>query len=154
MQITQLSAVELGRKIKAGEISVVEATQAAIWEIEKKEKSLNCYVTIDKEGALAQAEKIQKGIDIGEIKSPLAGVPVAIKDNMCTKGMLTTCSSKILNNFVPTYTAEAVDRLQKAGAIILGKTNMDEFAMGSTTETSAYGEIGRASCRERVASPV
>ena len=78
-------------------------------------------------------------IDAGELTGPLAGVPVAIKDNMCTEGVLTTCSSKILGNFVPTFTAEAVKRLEEAGAVILGKTNMDEFAMGSTTETSYYG---------------
>ena len=78
-------------------------------------------------------------IDDGTLTGPLAGVPVAIKDNMCTKDLLTTCSSKILYNFKPTYTAEAVENLEKAGAVIIGKTNMDEFAMGSTTETSAYG---------------
>ena len=89
---------------------------------------------------MAQAEAVQKRIDAGELKGPLAGVPVAIKDNMCIEGMLTTCSSKILSNFKPTYTAEAVVQLQKAGAVIVGKTNMDEFAMGSTTETSYYGE--------------
>ena len=90
---------------------------------------------------MAQAENVQKQIEAGEYAdSPLAGVPVAIKDNMCIEGILTTCSSKILNNFYPTYTAEAVLNLQKAGTVIIGKTNMDEFAMGSTTETSAYGE--------------
>ena len=89
---------------------------------------------------MAQAEAVQKRIAAGELKGPLAGVPVAIKDNMCIEGMLTTCSSKILSNFKPTYTAEAVVQLQKAGAVIVGKTNMDEFAMGSTTETSYYGE--------------
>ena len=82
---------------------------------------------------------IQAKIDAGELDGPLAGVPVAVKDNMCTEGVLTTCSSKILSNFKPTYTAEAVKNLEKAGAVIIGKTNMDEFAMGSTTETSAYG---------------
>ncbi len=140
MGLMNLTAVELGKKIKAKEVTVKEAVEAAIAQIEKNEDTLNCYVTVDKEGALKKAEEIQKLIDDGTLTGPLAGVPVAIKDNMCTKDMLTTCSSKILSNFVPTYTAEAVVNLEKAGAVILGKTNMDEFAMGSTTETSAYGE--------------
>ncbi len=140
MNLTQLTAVELGKKIKTKEIGVVEATEAYISRIEKLDKDYNCFVTVDKEGALKQAEEVQKLIDAGKLTSPLAGVPVAIKDNMCIDGMLTTCSSKILNNFVPTYTATAVEKLQCAGAVIIGKTNMDEFAMGSTTETSYYGE--------------
>lgn len=139
MNILDYTAVELSAAIKKGEVTVVQATQAVLDQIEKTEADLNCYVTLDKEGALAQANDIQKKIDAGELAGPLAGVPVAIKDNMCTEGMLTTCSSKILGNFIPTYTAEAVINLQKAGAVILGKTNMDEFAMGSTTETSAFG---------------
>ena len=140
MSLMQLTAVELGKKIKAGEVSVVEATEAALAAIEAKEEKVNSFVTVDREGALKQAEEVQKKIDAGELTSLLAGVPVAIKDNMCTEGLLTTCSSKILGNFVPTFTSEAVLNLQKAGAVILGKTNMDEFAMGSTTETSAFGE--------------
>ena len=140
MSLLELTAVELGKKIKAKEVTVVEATKAALEQIEKMEKDINSYVTIDKEGALKRAEEVQKLIDDGTLTSPLAGVPVAIKDNMCTEGILTTCSSKILGNFKPVYTAEAVVNLEKAGAVILGKTNMDEFAMGSTTETSAYGE--------------
>ena len=140
MSLMQLTAVELGKKIKAGEVSVVEATEAALNAIEAKEDKVNSFVTVDREGALKQAKEVQKKIDAGELASPLAGVPVAIKDNMCTEGLLTTCSSKILGNFVPTFTSEAVLNLQKAGAVILGKTNMDEFAMGSTTETSAFGE--------------
>lgn len=134
-----LTAVELGKKIKAKEISVTEATQAYLDQIEKVENDVHSYVTIDKEGALKRAEEVQKMIDDGTLLSPLAGVPVAIKDNMCTKGTRTTCSSKILENFVPTFTSEAVLNLEKAGAVIIGKTNMDEFAMGSTTETSAFG---------------
>ncbi len=140
MSLMSLTAVELGKKIKAKEVTVKEAVQAAIAQIEASEDELNCYVTVDKEGALKRAEEVQKLIDDGTLTSPLAGVPVAIKDNMCTKDLLTTCSSKILGNFVPTYTAQAVINLEEAGAVILGKTNMDEFAMGSTTETSAYGE--------------
>ena len=139
MGLLDLTAVELGKKIKAGEVSVLEATKAALDQIKEKDDLYNCYVTVDEEGALKQAEEVQKKIDAGELTGPLAGVPVAIKDNMCTRGLLTTCSSKILGNFVPTYTAEAVLNLEKAGAVILGKTNMDEFAMGSTTETSYYG---------------
>ena len=139
MDIMSLTAVELGKKIKAKEISVTEATQAYLDQIEKVEADVHSYVTIDKEGALKRAEEVQKMIDDGTLLSPLAGVPVAIKDNMCTKGTRTTCSSKILENFVPTFTSEAVLNLEKAGAVIIGKTNMDEFAMGSTTETSYYG---------------
>ena len=139
MDIMSLTAVELGKKIKAKEISVTEAAQAYLDQIEKVENDVHSYVTIDKEGALKRAEEVQKMIDDGTLLSPLAGVPVAIKDNMCTKGTRTTCSSKILENFVPTFTSEAVLNLEKAGAVIIGKTNMDEFAMGSTTETSYYG---------------
>ena len=139
MDIMSLTAVELGKKIKAKEISVTEATQAYLDQIEKVEADVHSYVTIDKEGALKRAGEVQKLIDDGTLLGPLAGVPVAIKDNMCTKGMRTTCSSKILGNFVPTFTSEAVLNLEKAGAVIIGKTNMDEFAMGSTTETSYYG---------------
>ncbi len=139
MDLMSLTAVELGRKIKAKEVTVRKAVLAAYDKIDEKEAELNCYVTTTKEAALAKADEVQAKIDAGELTGPLAGVPVAIKDNMCTKGVLTTCSSRILENFVPTFTAEAVINLEKAGAVILGKTNMDEFAMGSTTETSHYG---------------
>lgn len=140
MSIMSLTAGELGKKIKSGEIGVAEAAKAALEETRKCEDQINSYVTVlDEETILARAEEVQKQIDSGELDSPLAGVPAAIKDNMCTKGILTTCSSKILENFVPSYSAEAVRNLEKAGAVIIGKTNMDEFAMGSTTETSAYG---------------
>ena len=139
MSLMSLTAVELGRKIKEKEVTVEEAVTAALDAIEKREEEVRSFVTVDREGALKRAKEVQAKIDAGELTGPLAGVPVAIKDNMCTKGLLTTCSSKILYNFVPTYTAEAVLNLEKAGAVILGKTNMDEFAMGSTTETSAYG---------------
>ena len=139
MSILDLTALELGKKIKAGEITSPQATEAVIKQIKAVEEQVHSYVTLDEEGAMKRAKEVQAQIEAGTLTGPLAGVPAAIKDNMCTKGMRTTCSSKILENFVPTYTAEAVLNLEKAGAVILGKTNMDEFAMGSTTETSAYG---------------
>lgn len=140
MSLMSLTAVELGRKIQAKEVTAVEATQAALEAIKAKEERVNGFVTVDEAGALKKAQEIQAKIDAGELTGPLAGVPVAIKDNMCTQGMKTTCSSKILYNFIPTYSAEAVKKLEEAGAVVIGKTNMDEFAMGSTTETSAFGE--------------
>ncbi|MCX4327039.1 MAG: Asp-tRNA(Asn)/Glu-tRNA(Gln) amidotransferase subunit GatA [Lachnospiraceae bacterium] len=139
MSLMSLTATGLGEKIKNKEISAPEAVQAALDAIEAKEAEVGSFVTVDREGALKKAAEVQELIGKGELKSPVAGVPVAIKDNMCTKGLLTTCSSKILENYVPMYTAEAVLNLERAGAIVIGKTNMDEFAMGSTTETSAFG---------------
>ena len=139
MELTHLSALELGELIASGQVKVKEAVDEAFAVMDAKEEQVHSYITVDKEGAYAAADKVQNDIDSGKLRSPLAGVPVAIKDNMCTEGLLTTCASKILCNFVPTYTATAVEKLKSAGAVILGKTNMDEFAMGSTTETSAYG---------------
>lgn len=139
MEIQKLTAVSLGKKIKEKEISVREALDAVFAQIDKTEGRYHAYVTLDKEGAYKQADAVQEKIDKGELTGALAGVPVAIKDNMCTKGLLTTCSSKILENYIPTYTASAVQNLTDAGCVIIGKTNMDEFAMGSTTETSYYG---------------
>ena len=140
MDLKGLTAVELGKKIQAKEVTVKEAVEACFAQIDKVEKEVNSFVSFQKEAALKRAEEVQKLIDDGTLTGPLAGVPVAIKDNMCTEGVTTTCSSKILSNFVPTFSAEAVLNLEKAGAVVIGKTNMDEFAMGSTTETSYYGE--------------
>ena len=139
MSLMNLTATGLGEKIKDKEISVQEAVQAALGAIEAKEAELNSFVTVDGDNALKRAEEVQELINEGKLKSPLAGVPVAIKDNICTKGLRTTCSSKILGSYIPGYTAEAVLNLEKAGAVVVGKTNMDEFAMGSTTETSYFG---------------
>lgn len=139
MDILSLTAVQLGQAIKEKKVTVEEATKAVLEQIKKSEPLYNCYVTVDEEGALKSAKDIQEKIDNNELTGPLAGVPVAIKDNMCTEGLLTTCSSKILGNFVPTFSSEAVLNLKKEGAVIIGKANMDEFAMGSTTETSYYG---------------
>ena len=139
MSLLELTAVELAKEIKAGKTTAVEAMKAVLEQIEKTEETYHCYITIDKEKAMQAAKEAQEKIEAGTLTGPLAGVPVAIKDNLCTKDVVTTCASKILENFVPQYDAEAVVKLQEAGAVMIGKTNMDEFAMGSTTETSAYG---------------
>lgn len=139
MGILDLTALELGKKIKAKEITAVEAVQAVLDQIREAEPAVHGYVSYDGESALKRAAEVQKKIDDGTLTGPLAGVPMAVKDNICTKGYKTTCSSRILENFVPTYAAQAVKNLIAAGVVIIGKTNMDEFAMGSTTETSAFG---------------
>lgn len=132
------TAGELGTKIRNKEVRPVEAVEAVLDRIEKTEPMTGAFLSIDREGALAQAEEVEKGIRSGRYQSPFAGVPAAVKDNICTRGMETTCASRILKGFYPTYDACAVEKLREAGIIILGKTNMDEFAMGSTTETSAW----------------
>ena len=138
LEFMKLGAVELAQKIKAKEVTVKEAVEAAFEAINAREAKTNAYVTTTKELALKKAEEIQAKIDAGELRDEkLAGVPIAIKDNICTKGTLTTCSSKMLGNFVPPYDATVIEKLEKEGCIIIGKTNMDGFAMGSTTETSA-----------------
>ena len=138
MSLLDYTAVELAAKIKAGETTATEAMEAVIAQIEKSEDELNCYVTFDKEKALAAARKADEDIKAGKLTGPLAGVPFAIKDNMCTEGMLTTCSSKILGNFVPTYTADAVVRLENAGAVIIrasnGKEAVEAFAKSGVGE--------------------
>ncbi len=139
MDLLSLSAVELSAAIKEGKTSATEAMEAVLAQIDKSEETYHCYVTIDREGAMNRAVQVQRWIEAGELTGPLAGVPMAVKDNLCTEGMLTTCSSRILENFIPTYSAQAVRNLETAGAVLIGKTNMDEFAMGSTTETSCYG---------------
>ncbi len=148
MDLTGFSAIALAKKIQAKEISVEEAVRDTLAQIEKKEPDIHSFITVDAKGALAQAREVQKKIDAGSLTGALAGVPIAVKDNLCTKGLLTTCGSKMLSDFVPAYTAEAVQRLKHAGMVVVGKTNMDEFAMGSTTETSYYGPTKNPwSCR-------
>ena len=139
MDLLSLSAVELSTAIKEGKISAPEAMEAVLSQIDKTEKDYHCYVTVDRDGAMERAVRVQRQIEAGELNGPLAGVPMAVKDNLCTEGIRTTCSSRILDNFIPAFTAEAVWNLEAAGAVLIGKTNMDEFAMGSTTETSYYG---------------
>ena len=139
MDILSLTAVQLAEEIKNQHVTAVEAVEAVFDQIERKEDEYHCYVTLNKEAALKRAKEIDRDIQAGKSCGRLAGVPAAIKDNLCTKDLRTTCSSKMLENFIPFYSATAVECLEEEGAIIIGKTNMDEFAMGSTTETSAFG---------------
>ena len=139
MDLGKLTALQLAEKIKQHQISVLDGVKYVFDQIEAKEDKVHAYLDTYKKEAYARAKEVQKGIEDGTYTGPLAGVPIAIKDNICIKGKTTTCASKILENFVPQYNAEVIDRLEQAGLVIIGKTNMDEFAMGSTTETSAYG---------------
>ena len=139
MEILQLTALELSQKIRDGEISVKETVDIYREQIEKMEPQVHAFLSVDENRLASRVKEVEEGIKNGSYSGPLAGVPIAVKDNICTKGQKTTCASKILENFVPAFDAEAVKRLEDAGMIVLGKTNMDEFAMGSTTETSAYG---------------
>ena len=139
MNMMDMSAVKLAEKIRNKEVSVIEVTKESLKKIKEEAATINSFITVDEQNALKRAKYVQKQIDSGNINSSVAGVVVGVKDNICTKGVRTTCGSKILENFVPTYNAQVIDNLEKAGAIIIGKTNMDEFAMGSASETSAYG---------------
>ena len=119
MSILEYTALELAGQIKKKEISCREAVEAVFGQIEKKEKELNCYISLDREEALKQADEVQKKIEDGALTGPLAGVPAAVKDNICTRGRKTTCASKILSDFVPPYDAFAVKKLKEAGCIEL-----------------------------------
>lgn len=125
--------------LKTGNLSAVELTELLLDRIEDSDKNLNCYITAAKDSALKKAKDVQFKLDKGITTGALAGIPVSIKDNICTKGILTTCASKMLSNYVPPYNAEVIDKLSAADTIMLGKLNMDEFGMGSTTEFSYYG---------------
>ena len=136
--ITQ-PAHELAGMLAAGEISSVELTQAHLDQIEAVNPVLNAFLHVDHEGALRSAGHVDERRRRGEPLAPLAGIPIAVKDNFCTTGLPTTCGSRILEGWIPPYDATVISRLKAAGLVILGKTNMDEFAMGSSTETSAFG---------------
>lgn len=150
MELDQMTALELSRNIRERKISVSDGVKSVFNQIGKKEDKIHAYLDLYEEDAYRRAEQVQKGIEEGIYTGPLAGVPVAIKDNICIRSRKTTCGSKILENFVPQYQAEVIDRLERAGMILIGKTNMDEFAMGSTTETSAFGITANPWDTERV----
>jgi aspartyl-tRNA(Asn)/glutamyl-tRNA(Gln) amidotransferase subunit A len=138
MSLYQLTAHELHHKLKAREITAVELAESVYERIEEVEPQVKGYLTLTKEIALEQAGTADAGFQNGDEMPPLAGIPIAIKDVICTKGVRTTCASKILSNFVPPYDATVMTRLHQQGVVMIGKTNMDEFAMGSSTENSAY----------------
>ncbi len=133
-----ITAHELRDRVKRGDISAEEATRAALDRIEAVDGRLRAFLTVTPEAALDQARAVDAARRRGDRLGPLAGVPVAVKDNFCTEGVRTTCGSRILENFVPPYSGTAVRRLAEAGAVIIGKTNMDEFAMGSSNENSGF----------------
>ena len=136
------SAIELSRAIKSKKISVRESLTPYLERIRANEDKLNSFITVlDEDELFKRADELQSKIDAGEELSPFAGVPCAIKDNISTKGIRTTCASKMLENYTPAFSADAVIKLEKAGALVVGKTNMDEFAMGSTSESSYFGAV-------------
>ena len=137
MRLLDLTALQLGRAIRAGEASAEEAAQAALDAIAARQPEHNAYITVLADQALERARALAGRLP----GSPLAGVPAGVKDNICTLGVKTSCASKILGDFAPPYDATVMEKFHAAGGIMLGKLNMDEFAMGSTTETSFYGPV-------------
>ena len=136
MDLYSLTLTEVAKKIKNKEVTIKEVLDSVYARIKEVEPKVDAYLTLTQEMAYDRADKLQQRLDNGEDIGILGGVPVAIKDNICTNGVKTTCASKMLNNFTPIYSATVVKKLEEAGAIIVGKTNMDEFAMGSSTETA------------------
>ena len=149
MELNTLTIHELQEKLKTGQTSAMQIVESVFSRISSVEERVHSYIRLMKDEALAAAKKADEDIKKGDIK-PLTGIPVALKDIVCTKGITTTCGSHILHNFVPPYDATVVEKLRDAGAVFVGKANMDEFAMGSSTEKSAYGETKNPADIQRV----
>ena len=137
-ELTKRTIFEHAEALRKKEYSSVQLTQAYLEQIDKKDKTIGAYITVTADRAIESAKAFDEGRCSDSEISPLAGIPCGIKDNMCTKGIKTTCASKMLGGYIPPYSAHVVEKLEKSGAVILGKLNMDEFAMGSTTENSAF----------------
>ncbi len=138
MELHQLTIHELQKKLASGETTSVDITASVLGRIDAVEDRVHAYITLLKDSALEEARRADNDIRQGK-SGPLTGIPVAVKDLLCTRGIRTTCGSKILHNFIPPYDATVIGKLRGAGAVFIGKTNMDEFAMGSSTETSHFG---------------
>ena len=128
MEIKDMTAVQLSAAIKEGKITVSDAVEASLAAVRASEDAIHAFLLVDEEGARARAAEVQKKIDAGELTGPLAGVPIAIKDNICTKGLATTCASKILQNFVPTYDAEVITRLEQRRLSLIWKRQERSFS--------------------------
>lgn len=150
MELYEYSAHELAKMYRNGETTVTEVIESIYRRIEEKEPEIKAYLSLDKENALKQAEEIQKEFDAGKELPILAGIPVAVKDNICTKGIRTTCASKMLENFIPPYDATVVKKLKDNKCIMVGKANLDEFAMGGSTENSAFQKTANPHNTEHV----
>ena len=141
MALNRETAHELSKRLQAGDITSREITQATLDHIAAVDGEINAFISVDADGALAQADAVDRQREAGDALGPLAGIPIALKDVLCVRGGRTTCGSRILENYIAPYDATAVARLREAGLVFLGKTNMDEFAMGSSNENSHFGPV-------------